>query len=288
MYPSIRNLQKGSLSARSMRTGLADKPTRKKLICASVAAISCAFSLSGCSSEDSQSSSSASTEPVRITYMNFTSNGGNEENLEKIITAFEAENENITVDVTTLPYADYFTTLQTDLAGGTVADVFDIEYANYAAYQESGVLAPLEGVDMAVYQDSLAQSYSTDGTPYALPTSFSNVVLFYNKDLFDKAGLEYPTADWTWEDEQAAALAITDSENGIWGDYQPISYNEFYKVLEQTGGKLLNSDGTKVAFNSAEGKRAAEWLINPAPPCPLQSKVPAPQILMLTYSLKEN
>lgn len=200
-------------------------------------------------------------EDVTITYTNFISNGGNEDNLATIVAAFEEEHPGIKVEVTTLPYSDYFTALQTDLAGGTVADVFDIEFANYAAYQANGVLAPLEGVDTSVYQESLAQAYATDGTQYALPSSFSTVVLFYNADLFDAAGVEHPSADWTWDDEQAAAEQITDTEAGVWGDYQPISFHEYYKAVAQAGGEFLNADGTAVAFNSPEGIRAAEWLV---------------------------
>ena len=218
-----------------------------------------ALTLTGCSGGDS--GGGATDEPITITYTNFISNGGNEENLQTIVDAFEAENPNTTVEVTTLPYADYFTALQTDLAGGTVSDVFDIEYANYASYQASNVLAPLEGVDTSVYQASLADAYATDGTQYALPSSFSNVVLFYNADMFDAAGLEYPTSDWTWEQEQAAAEALTDAAAGVWGDYQPISYYEFYKALAQAGGEFLNADGTAVAFNSPEGIAAANWLV---------------------------
>ncbi|QLD11871.1 ABC transporter substrate-binding protein [Microbacterium oleivorans] len=198
---------------------------------------------------------------VTITYSNFISAGGNEDNLTKIVEAFESENEGITVEVKTLPYADYFTALQTDLAGGTASDVFDIEFANYAAYQQSGVLAPLDDVDTGAYQASLVDAYATDGTSYALPSSFSNVVLFYNADLFDAAGLEYPTADWTWEDEQAAAEQLTDAGAGVWGDYQPISYHEYYKAVAQAGGEFLSDDGTAVGFTSPEGIAAAEWLI---------------------------
>ncbi len=200
-------------------------------------------------------------EPVTITYSNFISNGGNEENLAKIVDAFEADNPGITVAVTTLPYADYFTALQTDLAGGTASDVFDIEFANYAAYQANGVLAPLPGVDTSVYQASLAEAYATDGTQYALPSSFSTVVLFYNKDLFDAAGVAYPTNGWTWADAEAAAKKITDVDKGIFGAYQPISFYEYYKALAQAGGKFLSDDGTSVAFNSPEGIRAANWLV---------------------------
>lgn len=202
------------------------------------------------------------TEGTTVSYSNFISNGGNEENLDTIIAAFEEENPDITIDVTTLPYADYFTALQTDLAGGTEADVFDIEYANFRSYAANGVIAPLDGVDTAALDTSLAEAYQFDGTQYALPSSFSNVVLYFNKDLFDAAGVEYPTADWTWADEQAAAEQLTDASAGVFGDYQPISYNEYYKTVAQAGGEFLNEDGTEVAFNSPEGIAGAEWLVN--------------------------
>lgn len=229
-----------------------------------------ALTLVGCSSTDpasdtptasAGSDSPAAEQDVTVSYTNFISNAGNEENLQAIVDAFEAENPGVTVEVTTLPYSDYFVALQTDLAGGTVADVFDIEYANYAAYQDSGVLAELDGVDAGLYQSSLIEAYQTDGVQYALPSSFSTVVLFYNRDLFDAAGLDYPDADWTWAEVQTAGEALTDAEAGVFGIYQPISYNEFYKVLAQAGGEFLTADGSAVAFNSPEGVTAAEWLV---------------------------
>ncbi|MCC7127543.1 MAG: extracellular solute-binding protein, partial [Microbacteriaceae bacterium] len=176
-----------------------------------------ALVMTGCSATPAEPDA-----PVTITYTNFISNDGNEANLAKIVDAFEKANPNITVDVTTLPYSDYGTALQTDLAAGTVSDVFDIEYANYASYQANGVLAPLKVSNPSAYRQSLLEAYSTDGTSYALPSSFSDVVLYYNKDLFDAAGVSYPTNDWTWADEKAAALKITDQAAGIWGDHQPV------------------------------------------------------------------
>lgn len=213
-----------------------------------------ALVLTGCTTQ-------AADGPVTITYTNFISNDGNEENLQTIVDAFEAENPDITVEVTTLPYGDYGTALQTDLAAGTVSDVFDVEYSNYASYQANGVLAPLEVANADAYRQSLIEAYSTDGTSYALPSSFSDVVLYYNADLFDAAGLDYPTNDWTWADEKAAAEALTDQAAGVWGDHQPISFYEYYKVLAQNGGQFLNDDKTAVAFNTPEGIEAAQWLV---------------------------
>jgi multiple sugar transport system substrate-binding protein len=213
-----------------------------------------ALTLSGCTAP-------ADSGPVTITYSNFISNDGNEENLQAIVDAFEDANPDITVEVTTLPYGDYGTALQTDLAAGSVSDVFDIEYANYAQYQANGVLAPIELENAGAYKPSLLQAYATGGVQYALPSSFSAVVLYYNADLFDAAGLDYPTSDWTWEDERAAAEALTDQAAGVWGDHQPVSFYEYYKALAQNGGEFLNADGTAAAFNTPEGIEAAEWLV---------------------------
>ena len=228
---------------------------KHKLLAAASVAGAAALVMTGCSAP-------ANTGPVTITYSNFISNDGNEDNLAAIIAAFELENPNITVDVTTLPYGDYGTALQTDLAAGTVADVFDVEFSNYASYQANGVLAPLEVSNGAAYRQSLLEAYSTDGTSFALPSSFSDVVLYYNADLFDAAGIDYPTNDWTWADEKAAAETLTDQAAGVWGDHQPISFYEYYKVLAQNGGQFLNDDKTAVAFNTPEGVEAAEWLVN--------------------------
>ncbi len=225
---------------------------RKLLALVGVAAIG-GLALAGCTTPDDG--------PVTITYTNFISNGGNEENLQTIVDAFEEENPDITVEVTTLPYGDYGTALQTDLAAGTVSDVFDIEYSNYRQFQADGVLAEVAVAAPDAYRPSLLEAYQTDGAQYALPSSFSDVVLYYNADLFDAAGLDYPTADWTWADEQAAAEALTDQAAGVWGDYQPVSFYEYYKVLAQNGGQFLNDDGTAVAFNTPEGIEAAEWLV---------------------------
>ncbi|MCU1415511.1 MAG: sugar transporter substrate-binding protein [Microbacteriaceae bacterium] len=217
-----------------------------------------ALAMTGCASNSGSTSGK-----VTITYSNFISNGGNEANLAKIVTAFEKANPNITVKVKTLPYASYDEAQQTDLAAGTSADVFDIDGAsNYGVYEENGVLAPLTSVPSSLYNKALLDTYATGGKQYGLPTSFSDVVLFYNKDLFDKAGVSYPTSSWTWKDETAAALKLTDQAAGVWGDHQPVTYNEFYKTLVQNGASFLNKAGTKVAFNTPAGLAAAKWLVD--------------------------
>lgn len=226
-----------------------------------VAALATTLLLSGCSqgSRTSSETDSSSDDETTVRFMNFTSNGGHEEDLQTIVDGFEAENEGIQVEVETLPYDDYFTALQTAVAGGTAADVFELNYENFVTYRENGSLAELSDVDGSAFVPSLLDAFGKDGIQYGLPESFSNVVLYYNADLFAKAGIDTPTADWTWADEQAAARELT--RGGTWGDYQPVSFHEFYKALAQSGGEFLTEDGSDVAFDSPEGVGAAKWLI---------------------------
>ena len=204
----------------------------------------------------------AVAEPVTITYCNFNSSGGNEETLAKMVAAFEAENPNIKVEVETIGYDDYFTQMQTRVAGGTAPDCYELNIENFAAYANKGLLAEISGVDVSGLNDTALNAFNVGGKQYGLPESFSNVVLIYNKDLFDQAGVAYPTADWTQADLQVAAEAIRALGDDIFGIWQPITYNEFFKVVAQYGGALLNEDKTAFTINSAENLAAAQALID--------------------------
>jgi multiple sugar transport system substrate-binding protein len=219
------------------------------------------------SSESANPSSSA--EQVKLTYFTFSAAPDHLKDLDAIVAAFEAQHPNIQIEVQTAAYADYFTKLQTAVAGGTTPDTFELNYENFVGYASAGTLLDLTGPSGAdatfaasTYYPKAYGVFQRDGVQYGLPESFSDVLLYYNKDLFDKAGVAYPTADWTWKDELAAAEKLTDKASGTWGDFQPIQFFEFYKVLAQNGGSFFSSDGKSVTFNDPKGVEAASWLID--------------------------
>lgn len=203
----------------------------------------------------------ASAEEVTLSYFTFSAAPDHLEDLDAIVAAFEAEHPSVTIEVQTAAYDDYFTSLQTQIAGGAAPDTFELNYESFVTYARSGALLDLTDHvgDLGRYYPLALEGFQDGGVQYGLPATFSDVVLIYNKDLFDAAGLDYPTADWTWEDEQAAAEALTDADAGVYGDFQPVSFFEFYKALAQAGGTFFDGDGN-AAFNSPEGVAAAEWL----------------------------
>jgi multiple sugar transport system substrate-binding protein len=218
-----------------------------------------ALTLSACSQGSATRENDNDGGITTVRYFTFSAAPDHEADLDRVVTAFEKEHSDIKVQVETAPYDSYFTKLQTAVAGGTSPDTFELNYENFVTYAASGALAKLDGVDAAPYAPSLLEAFQYDDTQYGLPESFSNVVLYYNKDLFEKAGVDEPTADWTWADEQAAAKKLT--AKGVYGDYQPVSFHEFYKALAQAGGSFLSEDGSAAAFNSPEGEKAAAWLV---------------------------
>lgn len=214
---------------------------------------------------------SPSAQAVKLTYFTFSAAPDHLKDLASIVSAFEARYPNISVDVQTAAYNDYFTKLQTAIAGGTAPDTFELDYQDFVNYASAGSLLDLAGPSQAdssfsasTYYPKAYQAFAYGGKQYALPESFSDVLLFYNKTLFDQAGVAYPTTSWTWQDELAAAKKLTNTAKGIWGIYQPVSFFEFYKTLAQAGGQFFNADQTQALFNSAAGVTAANWLIDKA------------------------
>ena len=116
--------------------------------------------------------------------------------------------------------SDYYTKLQTTIAGGSAPDVF--YPATHIAYAlaSKGAMLPLndfierDGIDMSQYDPKILDLYTIDGEVQCLPIDNAALVVFYNKDMFDAAGLAYPEAGWTWDDFLATAQALTFDEDG--------------------------------------------------------------------------
>src|SRR6056297_2278857 len=202
-----------------------------------------------------------------VSYFSFTTDQSHMDELEALIEIFETENPDIEIAVSTAPYDNYFTKLQTDYAAGNAADVFELNYENFVTFASRGLLEPLDekltgpdGVPEGTFYPAALNAFAHDGVQYGLPITFSTVVLYYNQDLFDEAGVAYPTNDWTWDDLIAAATQLTDAQNRVWGVHQPVQFWEFYKVAEQAGGGLV-LDPT-IQIDTPENREALHYLVD--------------------------
>lgn len=203
-----------------------------------------------------------------INYFTFSAAPDHLNTLKAMVAAFEKKNPSIHVNIQTASYNDYFTKLKTQVAAGKAPDTFELNYENFVTYAEAGSLLNLNKVIAAdktfkksVYYGKAYDVFSSKGAQYGVPASYSTVVLMYNKDLFDSAGVAYPNNSWDWSDEANAARALKAKlPAGTFADFQPTQFWEFYKVLGQAGGSFLSADKKKALFNKQPGVNALTWL----------------------------
>lgn len=173
-------------------------------------------------------------------------------------------NPDINVTISLVP--DYVTTIQAAFASGDSPNVFYVDSSKLPDWAEAGVLADGTGKidDPEDIYPSLLEVFTYKGTLYCPPKDFSTMTLQYNKDLFDAAGLAYPTADWTWDDLKNAAEKLTgETADGkkILGLVTPPNFERWLPFLYQAGGSVLNEDWTESTFDSDATREALDLYI---------------------------
>ena len=204
----------------------------KKVIASVLACAMAAGMLAGCGSASSSAAGSVSASgataasttgeqtTIKVSTWDYTSNP----RFENIVNAFEAAHPDIKVEVIDIPSADYTTKLSVMLNGGSEVDAFVIKDADTTkSLVDKSQLTDLiesDGVDLTAY-NGLAENFQFDGQYYALPLYTDYYIMYYNKDIFDAANVEYPSNDWTWDDFESIAAQLTSGEGNdkIYGAY---------------------------------------------------------------------
>jgi multiple sugar transport system substrate-binding protein len=127
---------------------------------------------------------------------------------------FTKANEGVEVDVVEIPEKDeHLARLATSFAGGTPPDVFLVNFREYSQFVARGAIEPIEdhldGVDLSAYYEPPLEAFTYDGGLQCFPQNISSLVVYYNRALFEQAGLKRPRAGWTWDDFRATAAALT-------------------------------------------------------------------------------
>jgi len=173
---------------------------------------------------------------------------------------------------------EYYTKVQTALAGGTSADLIWLSQEWIAGMAAEGALLDITDYlmndDPAVHPAADLNDYFPDiiktamyqGRYYGLPWIAQPVVLYYNRALFDEAGLDYPTMDWAWEDFEQAAAALTkdldgDGENDQWG-FTMTGWPPPQMFVWQAGGEVISADLTECPIDAPEAIQGFDFYAN--------------------------
>ena len=179
--------------------------------------------------------------------------------MKALVEDFRKTYPNISVEIAHTPPQQYWTKLQTQASSGTLPDVFWMNGPNVTLYATNGMIAPIDPlieqgvVDPGNYPDAMNRLYTVDGTEYAVPKDFDTVALWYNRDVFERAGVALPTAEWTWSDFQKAGVAISEKlkGEGIYGVVMDLMspQSTYYNSVLQAGGHIISEDGTKSGYD---------------------------------------
>lgn len=178
-----------------------------------------------------------------------------QEKNKEIIAAYEATHPNCTVTNTIVSVNEYWTKLRIQANQNKLPDVFTMSAGSLEEWAENDLLLNLDSLIASddtrdVFYDTLldsAKQISGGEHNYALPFALVTFPLFYNKDAFDAAGIDYPTDDWTWDDFKMAAKALTIDENsdGIidqWGFWFYGRYAHIEPWVYANDGYLIDRD----------------------------------------------
>ena len=250
---------------------------------ASLAACGSSSSSSSSTSTDSASSDGASTPTVSELSVAIWDNN-QLAGLQKIADEW-TETSGVKVTFQVMDWSTYWTMLEAGVSGGEMPDIFWMHSGYAEMYTSSGVLLDMnsyieadDAIDLSNYYDGIVELYSKDGVQYAIPKDHDTIAVVYNKAVFDKYGIEYPTDDMTWEEFAAKAQEISDAgkDDGVYGTYMNCGSNQsgWYNIIYAYGGAVISDDHTTSMMDSDGTREAMQFVADKIlPACPSQDSM---------------
>ncbi len=190
---------------------------------------------------------------------------------EQLVGSFNRRQAGITVTLVHTPgQSDYLKRLAADFAGGLPADLILLNYRRFGAYAARGALEPIDPYLArstllqrdAFYPEVLA-AFTRDGQLVGIPQNCSSLVIYYNKGLFDRAGLPYPRAGWTWDDFLDAARSLTRGTEQYGIGIEP-TLIRLAPFVWQNGGDIVDDPAapTRLTLDRPESREAVQWFVD--------------------------
>lgn len=219
--------------------------------------------LAGCSKDDAASSDGK----VEITYGFWDKK--QVPAIDEIIKLFNEKNPDIKVKTEITPYGQYFQKLETAATGSALPDVMWMNGAHVNQYADGKVILPLtdlaqkDNYSLDNYPESLIKLYTVNEDIYGIPKDLDTTGLWYNKKIFDEAGVPYPDETWDWDKLKEVAKKLTNKDKGIWG-YAALMGNQggYYDFIWQNEGYVISEDGKSVGFDQPEAIEALKYNVS--------------------------
>ena len=189
---------------------------------------------------------------------------GQKAGMEKLTEAYMEEHPDVKIEVQATGWDEYWTKLEASATSNSMPDIFWMHSNQMYKYADNGILADCSDiVDANSFSDiSIANAEGSDGKVYGVPKDKDLVVLVYNKEIFDQAGVAYPDDTWTWDNLTEASEKIYE-QTGKYG-YMAYAHDQigYWNFVYQNGGEILNEDGTKAEYTEKATSDAIKFYVN--------------------------
>lgn len=186
--------------------------------------------------------------------------------MKEIVDKYNASQDDYKVSFVIHPSGEYYKLLDVALSTDTEApDLAIMHVDQMPTYVSKDILQPLEdlaaaaGINKEDYAEAPVDYATIDGKWYGIPLDIHPLVMYYNKDLFEKADIAGPPTNR--EEFEDAVAKLTDASAGVYGYVVPVLWPQqfiFPTLVWQNGGELW--DGEDVAYNSPEAVEMVEWM----------------------------
>lgn len=218
-------------------------------------------------SSSSEDSSAPSEEAVTLNFVVDIINEGHVKVRDKWAEEFMEMHPNVTVEHQPTPWSDYHTKIQTLLAAGTPADIYRYvqEVTPIVTVHEKKIHLQLDdfidrdSYDLTAFRPDSITLYQWEGNTYALPRDYGNQNFYYNKTLFEEAGIDPPPPDWedttytfdVFLDSMKALTKKSGDRTEVWGTMVTRGVRPMASWLYNNGGALVHMDERGIATETA-------------------------------------
>ncbi len=218
--------------------------------------------------EDNAEVETNNGEKTVITFWNgFT--GSDRETLEALVKEYnETNDKNIEVQMDIMPWDSFYQKLATALPVGEGPDILAMATERIGSYADPGALAAVDDiyssgiVDETVVPETLKENLKYDGKYYGVPMNFATLLLYYNKTIFEEAGLDPEKAPETWEELEQYAQQIVEKTGKYGFDMAVKDTTPMWCIMLWGNGGDIIKDG-KAVFNSPENvETVTRWAEN--------------------------